>query len=167
VIDSETFFRPLVRERSTRIPTDRRKRPRRFLVVIFKYDSTQGAPFQGTRFTSMTPAAGTLGSQQFTGAGPFSYHPMPPLGGYQGVYSYPPPPPPPPTQGWSQDNDEVSFDDFTRLFATPAQNDEPSFHTPLAQLRRPARDVRPPDRHSYPTDHVHAQRKRGRHGKGV
>ena len=69
MIDSETFFRPLVRERSTRIPTDRRKRRRRFLVVLhgsslphttdstkewcdiyrsvylyalFKYDSTQG-----------------------------------------------------------------------------------------------------------------------------
>ena len=52
------------------------------------------------------------------------------------------------------------------LFVTPAQDDDPSLHTPLAQLCRPARDVRPPDRHSYPTDHVHAQRKRGRHGRG-
>jgi len=29
-------------------------------------------------------------------------------------------------------NDEVSFDDFTRLFATPAQDDDPSLLTPLA-----------------------------------
>ena len=130
------------------------------------------------------------GSQQFTGAGPSSYHPMPPPGGYQGVYSYPPPPPPIQdtynhlygiaftyltllkkgfflwSVGWSQDNDEASFDDFTRLFATPAQYDDPSLHTPVALLRRPARDMRPPDHHSYSTDHVHAQRKRGRHGRG-
>ncbi|KAG2613629.1 hypothetical protein PVAP13_4KG370688 [Panicum virgatum] len=112
----------------------------------------------------MTPAAGILGSQQFTGAGPSSYHPMPPPGEYEGASSYPPPPPPP-TQGRSQDNDEANFDDFTRLFATPAQNDDPSLHTPVALLRRPAKDVRPPDHHSYPTDHVHAQRKRGRHGR--
>ena len=68
--------------------------------------------------------------------------------------------------GWSQDNDEASFDDFTRLFATPAQDDDPSLHTPVALLRHPARDVRPPDCHSYPTYHVHAQRKRGRNGRG-
>jgi len=67
--------------------------------------------------------------------------------------------------GWSQDNDEANFDNFTRLFATPAQDDDHSLHTPVVLLRRPARDVRPPDRHSYPTNHVHAQRKRGRHGR--
>ena len=38
-------------------------------------------------------------------------------------------------------------------------------HTPVA-TGRPGRDVGPPDRHTYPTDHVHAQRKRGRHGRG-
>ncbi|KAG2650797.1 hypothetical protein PVAP13_1NG166419 [Panicum virgatum] len=112
----------------------------------------------------MTPAAGTLGSQQFTGAGPSSYHPMPPSGEYEGASSYPPPPPP--TQGWSQDNDGANFDDFTRLFAPPAQDDDPSLHIPVALLRRPTRDVRPPDRHNYPTDHVHAQHKSGRHGRG-
>ena len=69
MIEPEASFRPLVRGRSTRIPTDRRKRRRRFLVVphgsslpyttdstnvwcdiyrsvclyaVFKYDSTQG-----------------------------------------------------------------------------------------------------------------------------
>ena len=68
--------------------------------------------------------------------------------------------------GWSQDNDAASLDDFTRLFATPAQDDDPSLHTPLAQLRRPAKNVGPPERHSYPTDHVHVQRKRGRNGRG-
>ena len=67
--------------------------------------------------------------------------------------------------GWSEDNDAASFDDFTRLFAMPAQDDDPSLYTPVALLRRPARDVRPPDRHNYPTDHVHAQRKRCRHGR--
>ncbi|KAG2561812.1 hypothetical protein PVAP13_8KG124500 [Panicum virgatum] len=70
------------------------------------------------------------------------------------------------TSNTGVDNNEASFDNFTRLFATPAQDDDPNLHTPLAQLRRPARDVRPPDRHSYPTDHVPAQRKRGRHGRG-
>ncbi|KAG2551436.1 hypothetical protein PVAP13_9KG396550 [Panicum virgatum] len=112
----------------------------------------------------MPHAGGTLGSQQFTGAGPSSYHPMPSPGGYEGASSYPPPPPP--TQGWSEDNAAASLEEFTRLFATPAQDDDHSLHTPLAQLRRPARDVRPPKRHSYPTDHVHAQRKRGRNGRG-
>ena len=131
------------------------------------------------------------GSQQFSGAGPSSYHPMPPPGEYEGASSYPPPPPPPPTQGtynnlygiaftywtllkiffwwsvgWSQDNDEANFDDFARLFATPAQDDDLSLHTPMALLRRPARDVRQSDRHSYRTFHIHAQRKRGRHGRG-
>ena len=116
---------------------------------------------------------------------------MPPPGGYQGVYSYPPPPPPP-TQGTYNHLYGIAFTYltllkkrffvirrvvsrqrrgllrrlFTRLFATLAQDDDPSLHTPLAQLRRPARDVRPPDRHSYPTDHVYAQRKRDRHGRG-
>ena len=73
-------------------------------------------------------------------------------------------PPRPPGSGaaGSFDNSEASFDDFTRLFVTPVQDNDPSLHTPLAQLRRPTRDVRPPDRHSYPTYHVHAQRKRGR-----
>ena len=61
--------------------------------------------------------------------------------------------------GWSEDNDAASLEDFTRLFATPAQDDNPSLHTLVALLRRPATDVRPPERHSYPTDHVHAQRK--------
>ncbi|XP_039810216.1 uncharacterized protein LOC120673450 [Panicum virgatum] len=127
--------------------------------------ASQGAPFQGTQISSMPHAGGTLGSQQFTGAGPSSYHHMPPLGGYEGASSYPPPPPPP-TQGWSEDNDATSLEDFTRLFPTPAQDDDPSLHTPVSLLRRPARDVRPPERHSYPTDHVHAQRKRGRNGRG-
>ena len=68
--------------------------------------------------------------------------------------------------GWSEDNDAASLDDFSRLFATPAQDDDPNLHTPVALLRRPARDVRPPERHSYPTDRVHAQRKRGRNGRG-
>ncbi|KAG2548353.1 hypothetical protein PVAP13_9KG181385 [Panicum virgatum] len=106
---------PLVRGRSTRIPTDRRKRPCRFIVVPQSSSlphtthstkstgtpvlspmgyggsgASQGAPFQGTQFTIMTPATWTLGSQQFTGAGPSLYHPMPPPGGYQGVYYYPP-----------------------------------------------------------------------------
>ena len=31
---------------------------------------------------------------------------------------------------------------------------------------RPGRDVGPLERHTYSTDHVHAQRKRGRHGRG-
>ncbi|XP_039792909.1 uncharacterized protein LOC120658790 isoform X1 [Panicum virgatum] len=101
------------------------------------------------------------GSQQFTRAGPSLYHPMPPPGGYEGASSYPPPPPPE-TQGWSEDNDAASFEDFTWLFATPAQDNDPSLHTPVALLCHPARDVRPPDRHSYPTYHVHAQHKRGR-----
>ena len=48
----------------------------------------------------------------------------------------------------------------------PAQDDDPSLHTPVALLRCSARDVRPPERHSYPTDHVHAQRKRGQNGRG-
>src|SRR6185369_13576465 len=52
--------------------------------------------------------------------------------------------------GWSEDNDAASLEDFTRLFATPAQDDDPSLHTPVALLRRPARDVGPPKRHSYP-----------------
>ena len=68
--------------------------------------------------------------------------------------------------GWSEDNTAASLDEFTRLFATPAQDDDPSLHTPLAQLRRPARNVGPPERHSYPTDHVNAQCKRGRNGRG-
>ena len=69
MIEPEASFRPLVRGQSTRIPTDRRKRRRQFLVVprdsslpyttdstkvwcdiyqsvclyaVFKYDSTQG-----------------------------------------------------------------------------------------------------------------------------
>ena len=69
MIEPEVCFRPLVRGQSTRIPTDRRKHRRRFLVVthgsslpyttdstnvwcdiyrsvclyaVFKYDSTQG-----------------------------------------------------------------------------------------------------------------------------
>ena len=33
-------------------------------------------------------------------------------------------------------------------------------------LLRLPRTMRLPDRHIYPTDHVHAQRKRGRHGRG-
>ena len=129
------------------------------------------------------------GSQQFTGAGPSSYHPMPPPEGYQGVYSCQPPPPPPTQDTYNHlygiaftyltllkkrffvirrvvsRQRRASFDDFSRLFTTPAQDDDHSLHTPLVQLRRPAGDVRPPDRHSYPTDHVHAQRKRGRHGR--
>ena len=68
--------------------------------------------------------------------------------------------------GWSEDNDAASFDDFTRLFATPAQDDDPSLHTPVALLRHPTRDVRPLNLHSYTTYHVHAQRKRGRNGRG-
>ncbi|KAG2635609.1 hypothetical protein PVAP13_2NG400703 [Panicum virgatum] len=90
---------------------------------------------------------------------------MPSPGGYEGASSYPPPPPPP-TQGWSEDNAAASLDEFTRLFATPALDDDPSLHTPLAQLRRPARNVGPLERHSYHTDHVHAQRKSGQNGRG-
>jgi len=40
----------------------------------------------------------TLRITTVTGAGPSSYHPMPPPGEYEGASSYPPPPPPP-TQG--------------------------------------------------------------------
>ena len=37
-----------------------------------------------------------------------------------------------------------------KVVCTPAHDDDPSLHTPLAQLRRPARNVGPPERHSYP-----------------
>ena len=60
----------------------------------------------------------------------------------------------------------VSYEEFTWLFDMSAQDVDPSLHTPLAQLRRPDRNVGPPERHSYPTDHVHAQRKRGWNVRG-
>jgi len=50
-------------------------------------------------------------------------------------------------------------------YFTPNQQADPTFQTHVA-TGRPGRDVGPPDRHTYPTDHVHAQRKRGRHGRG-
>ena len=45
------------------------------------------------------------------------------------------------------------------------QQADSTFQT-LVATGRPGRDVGPSDRHTYPTDHVHAQRKRGRHGRG-
>ena len=67
--------------------------------------------------------------------------------------------------GATHDTFEASFEDWSRLFSTPNQQADPTFQTPVA-TGRPSRDVGPPDRHTYPTDHVHAQRKRGRHGRG-
>ena len=68
--------------------------------------------------------------------------------------------------GATHDTFEASFEDWSRLFSTPNQQADPTFQTPVA-TGRPGRDVGPPDRHTYPTDHVHAQHKRGRHGRGV
>ncbi|KAG2553226.1 hypothetical protein PVAP13_9KG498326 [Panicum virgatum] len=66
-----------------------------------------------------------------------------------GPSSYPPP------TGATQDTLEANFEDWSRLFSTPNQQADPTFQTPVA-TRRPGRDVGPPDRHTYPTDHVHA-----------
>ncbi|KAG2654672.1 hypothetical protein PVAP13_1NG505419 [Panicum virgatum] len=109
----------------------------------------------------MTPAAGMsfqptqapprhFGSQHLYDAGPSSYYPMATAEG---------------TQGATQDTFEANFEDWSRLFSTPNQQADHTFQTPVT-TGRPGRDVGPPDRHTYPTDHVHAQRKRGRHGRG-
>ncbi|KAG2629387.1 hypothetical protein PVAP13_3KG393504 [Panicum virgatum] len=93
----------------------------------------------------MTTAEGTQGSHhQLSDMGPSLY---------------------PPPIGATQDTLEANFEDWSRLFSTPNQHADPTFQTPVA-TGRPGRDVGPPDRHTYPTDHVHAQRKRGRHGRG-
>jgi len=109
-----------------------------------------------------------LGSQQLYDAGPSSYYPTTTAEGTQGSHhqlpdmghsSFPPPP------GPTQDTFEANFEDWSRLFSTPNQQADPTFQTHMA-TGRPGRDVGPPDRHTYSTDHVHAQRKRGRHGRG-
>ncbi|KAG2602033.1 hypothetical protein PVAP13_5KG645707 [Panicum virgatum] len=83
----------------------------------------------------MATAEGTQGS----------HHQLPDMG----LFSYPPP------IGATQDTLEVNFEDWSRLFSTPNQQADPTFQTSVA-TRRPGRDVGPPDRHTYPTDHVHA-----------
>ena len=66
--------------------------------------------------------------------------------------------------GPTQDTFEANFEDWSRLFSIPNPQADPNFQTPVP-TGRPGRDVGPPERHTYSTDHVHAQRKRGRHGR--
>ena len=67
--------------------------------------------------------------------------------------------------GPTQDTFEANFEDWSRLFSTPNPQADITFQIPVP-TGRPGRDVGPPERHTYSTDHVHAQRKRGRHGRG-
>jgi len=103
------------------------------------------APAAGMSFQPTATAEGTQGS----------HHQLLDMG----HFLYPPPP------GPTQDTFEANFEDWSRLLSKPNQQADPTFQTPVA-TGRPGRDVGPPDRHTYPTDHVHAQRKRGRHGRG-
>ncbi|KAG2610308.1 hypothetical protein PVAP13_4KG203900 [Panicum virgatum] len=122
------------------------------------------APAAGMSFQPTQAPPRPFGSQQLYDAGPSSYYHTATAEGTQDrttsfliwvilrIHHH-------------QDTFDANFEYWSRLFSTPNQQADPTFQTPVA-TGRPGRDVGPPERHTYSTDHVHAQRKRGRHGQG-